>query len=176
MMASVDKVVAGVFGNVQQCRPVIRGCAADIYWAPPEDSTADFVRLRRLDEPNERGLDSQITLKSSDKGGNVNRVEIDLGVDSHRQANLLLSMMLGDPLGQVTKRYTVYFLENQHTTISVYRVLKDKRIFVEVEATSLDRVKELAASLVEAGLSFKRVQQSLFDMFVAKKPMTLADI
>lgn len=174
-MAPVDRVVHSVLkSHIPFCKPIIKGCAADTYFCPPEEARADFVRVRELDEPDEHGCRAQITLKYSDKDGNVNRVEIDLGVSDPEQAIRLLTYMLGDPLGRVTKHYTVYFLENVHTTVSVYKVMKDKRVFVEVEATSAKRVAEVTDWLrVDGGLKFERVKTSLFDMFVAKKDMLL---
>lgn len=174
-MPPVDRTVHEILKkNGSFCKPIIEGCAADTYFQPHEDMRADFVRVRELDEPDEHGCMAQITLKHSDKNGNVNRVEIDLGVSSAEQAVKLLTYMLGDPLGRVTKRYTVYFLENIHTTVSVYKVFRDKRVFVEVEALSLKRVTEITTLLRrEGGLKFDRVTTSLFDMFVAKKPMAM---
>jgi adenylate cyclase class IV len=176
-MASVERAIYPLLSELNGgkvfAKATVVGCASDTYWDVPEESQADFLRLRILDEPDEGGNPAQITLKASDKGGNVNRVEVDLGVSDHVQANKLLTYLLGDPLGQVTKRYTVYFLEDVHTTISVYKVMKDKRIFVEVEATTLKRVKEMTKTLVEkGGLKVERIPQSLFDMFVQKKIMT----
>lgn len=174
-MASVERAIRPLLSELtdQQARPVVVGCAADTYWAAPDESPADFIRLRILDEEDARGNPAQITLKSSDKGSNINRIEVDLGVSDHSQANKLLTLMLGDPLGQVTKRYTVFFLEDIHTTVSVYKVMKDKRIFVEVEATTLKRVKEITKILMDqGGLKFTRIPQSLFEMFVVKTPMT----
>jgi len=180
-MQPVEKAIAPLMDEINRAkqphRPTIYGCAADTYWESPEESSADFVRLRVLDEPDIHGNMAQITLKSSDKGNNVNRIEVDLGVSDHSQANKLLTVMLGDPLGQVTKRYTVFFLEDEHTTVSVYRIMRDKRVFVEVEGTSLRRVKEITKHLQEkGGLRFKRIPQSLFDMFVLKTKMTPEDL
>lgn len=176
-IAPVEKIITQLLLDVNNgdrgCRPTIIGCASDTYWSAPEESPADFVRLRVLDDTDEHGNPAQITLKASDRGGNVNRVEVDLGVSDHSQANKLLTMMLGDPLGQVTKRYTVFFLEDVHTTISIYKIVRDKRVFVEVEARTLKRVKEITRILVErGGLCFTRIPQSLYDMFVLKKEMT----
>jgi len=170
-MSHVDKIVKETLSKLEigLCRPILEGCATDVYWPAPEESRADFVRLRTLDEADENGCTAQITLKKSDRGDNVNRVEVDLAVGEPAQGNKLLTVMLGDPLGQVTKRYTVYFLENVHTTISVYKVLRDRRVFVEVEGTTLKRVKELTKLLMDnGGLKFKRSPRSLFDIFVRR--------
>lgn len=173
-MAAVDKIVSGVFK--EQCRPKVTGCASDIYWDSPEDSDADFVRLRMLDEPTPERA-AQITLKSQDKGNNVNRIEVDLDVSDPRQANTLLSIMLGDPLGQITKKYYVYFLENEHTTVSIYKIVKDKTVFVEVEGINLKRVKQLTKELIDGGIKFVgRSELSLFDVFVKKKDQSIVPI
>lgn len=171
---TVNAAVAKALENYPRCRENIVGFAADTYWKAPEDSNADFVRLRILDEPDSKGNTSQITLKSSDRGNNVNRVEVDLGISDTAQGNTLLTMMLGDPQGQVTKRYTVYFLEDEHTTVSVYKVVRDKRIFVEVEGKSMKSVKQITRDLLEVGLEFDgRCKGSLYNMFVEKKPTDL---
>lgn len=174
-MPSIDRIVRSVLEkHTTFCKPIIEGSAADTYFQPPEDARADFIRVRELDEPDEHGCMAQVTLKYSDKGGNVNRIEMDLGVSDPEQAVKLLTYMLGDPLGRVTKRYTVYFLENVHTTVSVYKVFKDKRVFVEVEAMNVKRVQEVADLLRRhGGLKFQRAKRSLFDMFVLKKEMLL---
>jgi len=175
-LPAVDKIVCGALKDLVQCRPVIYGCATDSYYDSPEDSDADFVRIRELDEPKNPHIPAEVTAKASDRGGNVNRIEMDLGIESASQGNKLMALLLGDMKGRVTKRYTVYFMEDQDTTVSVYKVFKDKRVFVEVEATSLRRVKELIAVLQAAGLEFVRVEQSLFQLFVKHVPMTTVPV
>lgn len=167
----VDTWIKAKLAEEKRCRPIIVGSATDIYWAAPDDSEADFVRVRELDDADENGLMHQMTLKYSDKGSNINRVEVDVPIGNKTRAEKFLTYLLGDPLGQVTKDYTVHFLEDEHTTISVYQIIKDPRVFVEVEGKSLRRVKELITQ-ISGMFEYVRVQQSLFQMFVEKVPMT----
>lgn len=82
--------------------------------------------------------------------------------------------LLGGSGGTIRKTYYVYVLENEHTTVSLYRVHgDDDRIFVEVEARTKKRMLQLEdkvkKSLSEAGFEVDRAEGSLFEMFVAKK-------
>lgn len=174
-MKRVNVFVHNALENQYQCRPIIVGSATDIYWQAPEDSDADFIRLRELDNTDDKGCNSQITLKYSDKGGNINRVEIDVPIGDKAKGAKLLTYLLGDPLGTITKDYVVYFLDDEHTTVSVYQVIKDKRVFVEVEAKTMQRVRQII-DLISGQYEYERVQQSLFELFVLKLGMTTESV
>lgn len=153
---------------------IIIGNAGDLYWPAPRDGQGDFVRLRRLSNASNKG---QITLKSTDKGDNVDRVEIDLPQEDYKQAKVLMVALHGKPREEVIKKYHVYILENEDTTVSVYQVRNDDRVFVEVEARTRKRVKEIIKDLMADNLTeYQWVQSSVYDMFVQKKTMKLQDI
>jgi adenylate cyclase class IV len=152
---------------------IIIGNAADLYWKAAQ-GPADFVRLRRVSNASNQG---QITAKATDKGSNVDRVEIDLQTDDFKQAKALMYAVHGEPMAEVTKKYHVYFLENSDTTVSVYQVRNDDRVFVEVEARSQRRVKEIIKMLLADQLTeYMWVQSSIFDMFVRLARMKLKPI
>ena len=143
------------------------GDATDLYWHAPISSEGDFVRLRRTS-----GSRAQITMKSTDTEDITNRVEIDLEVDDHTQAKVLCLGMFGKVIEKVRKKYYVYFLENDDTTISVYQVKGDKRVFIEVEARSKRRIRQLTQSLMEycGDMEFVWIKSSIYNMFVEKAP------
>lgn len=153
---------------------LVVGNATDIYWPAPRDGMGDFVRLRKT------AKGGQITLKSTDKGNNVDRVEIDLEVHDYKQAKELMLALHGKPKATVTKKYQVYFLENQFTNVSVYQVKGDDRIFVEVEAKTKTRVKEIIQALMAAPKrpsdEFVWIQSSIYEMFVCNKKAKEADL
>lgn len=167
----VERIERALKGETQE---VIIGNAADLYWKAPRSGEADFVRLRRMSNASNEG---QITLKATDKGSNVDRVEIDLHVDDYKQARTLMLALHGEPMEEVTKKYHVYFLENADTTVSVYQIRGDDRVFVEVEARTQKRVKEIIHTLmVDKSTEYLWVQSSVFDMFVQKRDMKLRTI
>lgn len=144
------------------------GNATDLYWHAPDRGQGDFVRLRRTS-----GNKAQITMKGTDKDDITNRIEIDLEVDDYKQARVLMEGLHGDPIERVKKKYHVYFLENDDTTISVYQVTKDSRVFIEIEGRTKKRVRELTAALLAFNDNFQYtwVNSSLYNIFVAKDGM-----
>jgi adenylate cyclase class IV len=147
---------------------ILIGNAADLYWKAPKTSHGDFVRLRRNSNTENQG---QITLKATDKGDNVDRVEIDLEIDDYKQAKVLMLALHGEPLATVTKKYHVFFLENRDTTISVYQIKDDDRVFVEVEARTTKRVRQLVEALNDNLTEYEWIQSSVYNMFVQQKAM-----
>ena len=143
--------------------------ATDLYWnAPKSGIKADFLRLRKI------AGGGQITAKCTDRGNNIDRVEIDLEVSDRAQAKELITALLGEPIAKVTKKYTVFFLENQFTNVSVYQVTGDKKVFVEIEAKSKSRLKEITKALMKASdkdWSWFWVRSSVYQMFVKKEDM-----
>jgi adenylate cyclase class IV len=172
LLASTDKyklvcerILASIVNMDFEC---LIGKATDLYWPAPEAGGADFVRLRRRANGSS---DGQITLKSTDRGDIVNRVEIDLEVDNYTQAKVLMTTLHGKETASVTKRYTVYFLEDRDTNISVYQITGDKRVFLEVEAKTVKRLKELLDIVYSSDHDLIRVKSSVYNMFVQKKEM-----
>lgn len=147
---------------------VIYGHLGDRYWRAPNASKADFFRLRRR---NTSG-GGQFTVKGTDRGDNINRIEMDLDVDDYDQMSKQLTVLFGEPIEEVRKRYHVFFLENSDVNVSVYQVDNDQRIFVEIEATAKKRLKDLV-KLTEKHLGSELLQvgSSIYDMFVVKAAM-----
>lgn len=171
--AFVESVVQKLSPVYTVTDDMVIGNATDLYWNAPRAGIGDFVRLRQTSKG------AQITLKATDKGNNVDRVEIDLEVDDYKQAKALMFALHGDPKAKVTKAYQVYFLENNHTNISVYQVQKDKRVFVEVEATSRKRLKQIIRALMadsDPKWSWNWIRSSIYDMFVCDKTPKKGDI
>jgi adenylate cyclase class IV len=141
--------------------------SADYYWDAPKQSKADFIRIRKQD----CGKGGIITIKSTDKKDNIDRVEIDLDITSFKQGIALISSLYGQPKAKVTKRYHVLFLENKHTNYSIYQVEKDKRIFLEIEAKKPERLMNLVKKFTDFVPEFKfnLVQSSIFEIFVLQK-------
>jgi len=145
---------------------LIIGKSKDVYFLPPPKSKVDFARVRYY--PDKDG--GQMTIKASDKGNNVDRVEIDVEVSDCDQSVKFLSSLLGtEPSGTLTKRYIVYFLDKRDTTVSLYQVVGDSRVFLEVEARSMDKVNRLLAELKKTvPFEMQQVHSSLFQLFVEK--------
>jgi adenylate cyclase class IV len=162
VMVKVHDILEKALGEIHH---TIEGDSRDVYWAPPAGAKADFVRVRYMAEGR-----TQVTLKHQDKGNYLDRVEIDLEADDADQAIALMKNLLGDPLGMVRKKYTVFFLDKKDTTISVYKVINDDRVFIEVEALSQAKVDQLKGILREGmGYTLTDVDQSLFQIFLAPK-------
>lgn len=148
---------------------VLVGNASDFYWDTPNKSPADFGRLRKRSKGNGGG---QLTIKSTDKKDNIDRVEIDLDVDDHAQAYAFMTGLMGEPVAKVTKKYHVFFLEDEHTNISVYQIRGDDRVFVEIEAKTLKRVIQILNKVTEStGYEYKWIKSSVYQMFVQQRQM-----
>jgi adenylate cyclase class IV len=152
---------------------LIRGVSTDSYWLTPKISKAQFVRLRK--NPNRP---AQLTVKGEDNGNNVDRVEIDVDCD-FKQANELMTFAYGEPL-VVKKKYDVFFLEDEHTNVSMYQVhgrtveidgKEVKPIFIEIEAQSMSRLLEISQQFSKLTNinSMWWVKSSIYDMYVAEK-------
>lgn len=168
----VNKKIEEFVDKVYPDREYIVGDATDWYWHTPKQSAGDFVRLRR----NNDG--AEITMKAVDKDDITDRVEIDLPIASWEQGKILMEGVFGSPVEKVRKKYHVYFLENEHTTISVYKVRGDDRIFIEVEARTKSRMTELTNQLKEfyPDHEFKRVKSSIYEIFVAKNKVQYEEL
>lgn len=152
--------------------PII-GSSEDLYWNPPfpKKYKANFVRLRKLDR-----LRGQMTVKGKDKGSNIDRIEIDLAVDT-AQAYELITSFLGKEAGVVDKTYIVYRMDEHISghddNISIYQVKRDKSVFVEVEARShavMNKlIFDLSSILRGYGLALIHESRSLYEMFVKKE-------
>ena len=161
----VNQIVESWVSDFHPEYSYIYGDASDLYWKTPKASEGDFVRLRRT---NSR---AQITMKATDRGDITDRKEIDLEIDDYNQAKILMYGVHGEPLSSVRKRYHVYFLENEDTTVSVYQIFKDDKVMIELEARDEKRVRDMVLSLHESypNLGLKWLRSSVFNMFVENK-------
>lgn len=148
------------------------GKSYDEYWNTPRNSLASFARLRKTTDGK-----AQLTVKSQDKGDNIDRIEIDLEVDDYRQAKRFMEAIF-DEGEKLSKKYYVYFLENDDTTISLYQVTGDPNIFIEVEARTKTRVKNLISEIVKQfpQLTLYRIDKSLFQMYIEERKPTKTPI
>lgn len=149
------------------------GLSADKFWRAPEDSRVDFVRTRDMT------VATQVTVKGRDKqDGGVDRIEIEfLSTTPAKEIHSFFNSLLGKSVGELTKNYRVFILENEQTTLSIYIVNNTEpaldKVIVEVEARSLERVLELEIA-VQMGLDIHGIQVmrapgSLFEMFISRE-------
>lgn len=146
---------------------MISGKSTDTYWAVNNpDVTADFIRIRDL------GNSAQLTVKGKDRGTNLNRLEIDVDVESSlSKVTRLVQALLGKPSGTINKEYYVYWLD-EHTNISCYQVTEPAypHIIVEIEGITEERVLELESSMIRSwGDKIERAPGSLYEMLVLKE-------
>jgi adenylate cyclase class IV len=141
----------------------IKGKSKDVYWETGDNSKADFVRLRLYPDSS-----PQVTVKYTDKGTNFDRVEIDLNVDSAKNAVHLINSLFGKPKGSIVKEYQVYFLDEEDSNISVYKVKDDPRVFIEIEARTKKKVLDISKSVKKYSPELKTflVGKSLFELFI----------
>lgn len=160
---SMEDAIKLVGEVLEDWESILHDASKDFYWDLPKGVTGDFVRLRYMPEGS-----GQLTVKHADRNDNTNRVEIDVEVTEPDQGKALLTHLFGDATKSVHKEYYVFFLENKDTTISIYRVRGDKRIFIEIEARTLDRVNKLE-KLIGAAIEMNREPRSLYQIFVREK-------
>lgn len=162
MRTVVEAVRSFLVDNGYEEYTEIVNAGTDLYWQLPKNVGGDFLRLRKLKEKL-----SEITVKHQDRGTVQDRVEIDLPVSDHKQAERLLSYLLGPSVAKITKRYHVFVLGNKHETISVYQVVGYPGVFVESESRrgvmAAGRFNKLSQA-VDGGL--KMVNKSLYALIV----------
>lgn len=170
---SIEEIAQEVGETFKTSRAPVYGISKDVYFkAPYAKGYSAFARVRHMPEGEKKP--SQITVKICDnKSGNLDRIEADCDVHSANQATVVFTYLLKKPAGEVVKEYWVWFLEDdEHTTVSVYRVIGDKknRVFVEIEAKTRREVMALWKKLEKnASFRMKRVKENLFQLFVIKR-------
>jgi hypothetical protein len=134
----------------------------DYFWTSPK---CNFYRVRQMgDKISGPG---QTTVKKCDKGDNVDRLEIDVDVDNALQAIKQKTADTGKKPDTVCKIYSVLFLDDKETNISVYQVANDKNVFIEVEARNLRQVNQIVNSLKDLlPYNLRQIKNSLYEMFV----------
>jgi len=161
---TLDESVAILKKIIPDCKRTIVDASRDYYWTPPREFNADFIRLRYM--PDGTG---ELTIKQADRGGNTNRVEIDVEVKDPDQCKKFWEHAVGPVTGSVYKDYHVFFLDDdEHTTLSLYRVRGDKRIFFEAEAKTIAQVDQLAKQ-VGTAMTLEPESRSLYQIFIEKR-------
>jgi len=164
-MNDVVKLLNPVFDE-DRCESIIVGASKDVYFTPPKDAKADFMRVRY---GHKKGDQSYFTIKYTDRGDNLNRVEKDVPIGDPDLMVDTLSDLHGAPRGAIHKRYKVYFLSEEHDTISVYQIKGDARVFVEVEATSQVKLEKFLAEVQKVlPYTLTRSTKSLYQMFLGE--------
>lgn len=131
-----EKVVASL--NKLPCTSKVQGNSGDEYWKSPRHSNG-FIRVRSFLDGS-----SELTFKEKDKiSGNLDRTEIDVKIHDSKQLNCFMDAVFGKSLGEIHKKYTVYILDDKHTTVSVYQLRNSPVIYLEVEAKTITHMNEL---------------------------------
>ena len=162
-----DSSLKSVSTRIQRAfdhKRAIKGKSKDYYWNPVNNLMADFVRLRVF--PNKT---SQLTVKHTDRGSTLDRVEIDLDTGKASNSMAFMRRLLGEPDGEITKEYEVFFLD-EDSNVSIYRVCGDKRIYIEIEAKTKKRVMEIRKLIDNRIPDLKgvAVNKSLYQLFIKK--------
>lgn len=141
--------------------PTTSGKSSDLYWKPPKHlmKKADFLRVRQFGQKS-----GQLTLKKSLNQFNTTRIEIDVNCLDVKKATTFITQLVGQPTGKITKTYFCLFL-TPSLNISVYKIVGDNRIFLEIEADKLSKVNETQKK-VEAIFSMKLENKSLYQLFI----------
>lgn len=166
----MSEVVRKLRGHLNE-RSALIGSSVDVYWSLNHlrrrklGIKGDFVRVRCMEDGT-----GQMTVKEQDRNTYCDRVEIDVQTKDPRSAVDFLGHVFGDPAGAIAKSYHVFFLENNHTTVSVYQVKGDERVFIEVEATNARRAAKLLAAVTDLEPNLKPVNKSLYDLILRGKP------
>ncbi len=147
----------------------IKETSSDYYWSVPKGCRGDFCRVRSLSEGG-----AQLTVKYTDKGTNLDRIEVDVHVKDPIKAEMFLSTLFNRPkIGEVTKTYHLMFLDKKEheNNVSVYQIRGTKDVYIEIEATSIGKLNSYIKYLNEKlhkSIKFKREKRSLFKIYVAK--------
>lgn len=147
-----------------------KGESMDTYWHAPTEYGMQMVRVR------DRDTFRQLTIKGKDKGTNLDRVELDLDTpSSHSRALRFMRLILGPPIGTISKRYHVWEMDGEFETVSCYRVQGPGNVLkgltvIEVEAMDIPRVLELeqmvraAFAKMHPLLELKESEESLYEI------------
>lgn len=145
------------------CERIIDGSSKDVYFKPPKGAKADFMRVRFAANKSDQ---SYFTIKYTDRGSNIDRVEKDVPVGDAELMVSVLTDIHGPQHGEIYKKYKVYFLSHDDT-VSVYQIKGDDRVFVEVEATTEVKMQKFLKE-TQACLPYELVRstKSLYQMFL----------
>ena len=126
---------------------------------------AQFLRLRRTEGDSH----ATVTVKTKDKGNNVDRAEHEFRTIIEYPKAFFRSV-LGDPIGEVSKTYVLYKVSYEGFPLdcAFYRVEGDtqRRLFLEVEGSDIGAVAGFV-SLIRSKLDIVSEERSIFELFIA---------
>lgn len=144
----------------------INGESFDEYWKAPN---VDFVRLR--------GNTKELTVKVTDKGTVVDRIEENVIVNDLEAMYRTTNLMFGPPCLTLTKKFSVFNATCRpapgtefKAIICLYEVTDDpeQRVFLEIEAESL-KIVDVFAELMPKSFVLAPETRSLFQIFNGNK-------
>lgn len=138
----------------------------DTYWDAP--AKAQFVRLRhswgsRLS--GEKSVLKEITVKQKDKGGNLNRFESNIAIESIQDAKAALGAALGPPIG-VIRKYEAVVFAHEGVVVSLCKI-NDTDVMIEVEGPTVESLKYHAKALDLGNL--EQEFKNLFELYIQKE-------
>jgi hypothetical protein len=138
-----------------------RATSYDRFWRHP---TVDFIRLRENS--------SELTVKVTDKGTILDRIEENVVVDDLKTAARFANLLFGDPVILV-KTFSVWNTKLPGApapgTVCLYQVKGDSRVFLEVEASDLETVDAMTV-FVDKYFDLTIETRSLFQIFFPEVP------
>ena len=136
----------------------------DDYWEVP--GKAQFVRVRysigRTIDQESQSL-KEITVKHKDRGNNLNRLELNIKIDSVETAREAYRLTLGAPIGRIRKEETVVFCPDGVVT-SLCRINREET-FIEVEGPTEGLVKKHIKAL-EGRYEWSPEKRNLFEIYI----------
>lgn len=138
----------------------------DYYWRISDGKT---LRLRdswgHTDDGFSRSL-KEVTLKSKDKGNNLDRLELNLGVLDSQTAYSILESIHGKPVGRINKDKEYVVFTRDGAVISV--ALVNDELFLEVEGESFLHVNQYVG-LIQQEVTLQPETRSLFEIFISRE-------
>ena len=155
---ALRSLLEGVLGS--RMADVIASSGKDTYWALGDSK---FIRIR------EREQGCQVTVKSKDRGSNLNRIEIDVNcAEPVAHVTKLLEAVHGEQTGVLDKKYWVYWLRgaDEHTNVSLYTVKGHAGTFIEFEASTKAKLTEIEGKYLEGLGVVTPESRSLYEIFI----------
>ncbi len=151
--------------KILPCFSFISESSVDFYWKT-NHLNSDFLRIRHFPADDH----GQLTLKHTDKKTIIDRVEIDVEINNASQGNKFLEYLMDKKGIAIRKKYHVFFLNkgDSHDSlpnVSIYSVKGDKRVFLEIEAKTLNQVDGLK-NLLSKKLDLSPESRSLYKIFI----------
>lgn len=133
-----------------------RATSFDRFWKAPN---VDFLRLRENSH--------ELTVKVTDKGSILDRIEENVVVKDLDTAVRLATLLFGEPL-KLVKTFSVWNTKlpdaPSHGVVCLYQVEGDPRVFLEVEANDVETVDAMAAYM-QRYFKLRQEMRSLFQIF-----------